>query len=518
MGLWNLYFIYKLLFALGGTLQFHLGWNLLLALFLILPSFHWFLSSLRFVLALLAATLLLYSELPLPPLARAWSQIENLQGFSWIYVQELLGRVISWEVSVAALVILLLYLVLNRWLRITSFVLVAIVVTPLWQWQQKATVLPVATQATPTQTTAIKTPTQSPAELLTAFQQQEAKRVVDLTQLGQKPAFDVILLHICSLAWDDLRFAKQDKHPLWQQFDVVFEQFSTGASYSGPAAIRVLRAACGQQEHTALYQAAPQQCYLFQQLQQLGLQPYALMNHDGHFDNFFELVSQNLAVPGLKPVMPTTAAVAMRGFDDSPILSDRQVLFNWFNQRTKEAPPAALYYNTISLHDGNRLPNSSLSSLQSYPQRLNTLLTDVQAFIQLIAASQRPAVVMFVPEHGAAVEGDELQMAGLREIPSPGIVRVPVGVKLVNFPQTQPQAPVLVKEPSSYLALVKLLENTIKNHALQTGLQNASLTADLPQTALVAQNEQTIVMADPNDKRYHMRTPDGVWVTAESKK
>lgn len=242
------------------------------------------------------------------------------------------------------------------------------------------------------------------------------------------------------------------------------------------------------------------------------------MNHDGHFDNFFELVSQNLAVPGLKPVMPTTADVAMRGFDDSPILSDRQVLFNWFNQRTKEAPPAALYYNTISLHDGNRLPNSSLSSLQSYPQRLNTLLTDVQAFIQLIAASQRPAVVMFVPEHGAAVEGDELQMAGLREIPSPGIVRVPVGVKLVNFPQTQPQAPVLVKEPSSYLALVKLLENTIKNHALQTGLQNASLTADLPQTALVAQNEQTIVMADPNDKRYHMRTPDGVWVTAESKK
>ena len=76
----------------------------------------------------------------------------------------------------------------------------------------------------------------------------------------------------------------------------------------------------------------------------------------------------------------------------------------------------------------------------------------------------------------------------------------------------------LVKEPSSYLALVKLLENTIKNQALQTGLQNASLTADLPQTALVAQNEQTIVMADPNDKRYHMRTPDGVWVTAESKK
>lgn len=157
------------------------------------------------------------------------------------------------------------------------------------------------------------------------------------------------------------------------------------------------------------------------------------MNHDGHFDNFFELVSQNLAVPGLKPVMPTTADVAMRGFDDSPILSDRQVLFNWFNQRTKEAPPAALYYNTISLHDGNRLPNSSLSSLQSYPQRLNTLLTDVQAFIQLIAASQRPAVVMFVPEHGAAVEGDEWQMAGLREIPAPGIVRVPVGVKLVNF-------------------------------------------------------------------------------------
>ncbi|MCR3901195.1 cellulose biosynthesis protein BcsG, partial [Klebsiella variicola] len=69
--------------------------------------------------------------------------------------------------------------------------------------------------------------------------------------------------------------------------------------------------------------------------------------------------------------------------------------------------PVALYYNTISLHDGNRVVGSALSSIDSYPQRATKLMNDVDRLSDLIAASGRRAVIVFVPEHGAALRGDK---------------------------------------------------------------------------------------------------------------
>ena len=43
-----------------------------------------------------------------------------------------------------------------------------------------------------------------------------------------------------------------------------------------------------------------------------------------------------------------------------------------------------------------------------------------------LEASGRRAVVVLVPEHGAALRGDSAQIAGLREIPTPAITLVPV--------------------------------------------------------------------------------------------
>ncbi|MCR3986170.1 cellulose biosynthesis protein BcsG [Aeromonas caviae] len=31
-------------------------------------------------------------------------------------------------------------------------------------------------------------------------------------------------------------------HPLWKHFDIVFKNFNSATSYSGPAAVRLLRA------------------------------------------------------------------------------------------------------------------------------------------------------------------------------------------------------------------------------------------------------------------------------------
>ncbi|MFP3648914.1 cellulose biosynthesis protein BcsG, partial [Paraburkholderia sp. SIMBA_054] len=74
--------------------------------------------------------------------------------------------------------------------------------------------------------------------------------------------FDVIVLHVCSLSWDDLDVSKARNNPMLSHFDYLFTNFSTAASYSGPAAIRVLRASCGQEAHADLYKPAAQQCYL----------------------------------------------------------------------------------------------------------------------------------------------------------------------------------------------------------------------------------------------------------------
>ena len=46
---------------------------------------------------------------------------------------------------------------------------------------------------------------------------------------------------------------------------------------SGPAAIRLLRASCGQTSHTNLYQPANNDCYLFDNLSKLGFTQQLMM-------------------------------------------------------------------------------------------------------------------------------------------------------------------------------------------------------------------------------------------------
>ncbi len=64
-------------------------------------------------------------------------------------------------------------------------------------------------------------------------------------------------------------------HPLWKHFDIVFKNFNSATSYSGPAAVRLLRASCGQLSHTNLYQPSGADCYLFENPGEARLQPAA---------------------------------------------------------------------------------------------------------------------------------------------------------------------------------------------------------------------------------------------------
>src|SRR5690606_5904644 len=93
----------------------------------------------------------------------------------------------------------------------------------------------------------------------------------------------------------------------------------------------------------------------------------------------------------------------------------------------------ALLYNTITLHDGNREATADGGGRSSpFLTRAQRLLDELNAFIGQLEKSGRPVVLILVPEHGAALKGDRMQIAGMREIPTPDITHVPVGVRVIG--------------------------------------------------------------------------------------
>lgn len=516
MGIWNLYFIVKLYLFHIGRVEPQWLLNVLFALALAVRIPNRALAALRQVVAVVAGAALMYWESSLPPFSRVVSQFSNVQAFTPAYMVELLGRLVSREMLLTALAVLVLFLIVNRWVRVTTLVLAALVLVPLWQTLSTGPVVGGGAQAI-AGTGAVTTDGSTPGEggwdaRLDAFRQQEAQRIVHFGPQAATPEtqYDIIVLHICSLSWDDLDVAKARDNPLLSRFDFLFTNFSSAASYSGPAAIRVLRATCGQQRHKDLYDPAPAECHIFSALADAGFSTRMLLNHDGHFDNFLQEVEKEIGMPGVKPPSNDGLPVMMRSFDNSPVAGDFDVLQRWYKKRLAEGGgPQALYYNTVTLHDGNRLPDSKLSSLESYPQRLTRLLGDVDKVIDMIASSGRKAVVVFVPEHGAALRGDSNQIAGMREIPTPRIIHVPVGVKLVGLPQSGKM--VTIDAPTSYLALSQLIANLVAENPFQSGARTPEqYAADLPQTQMVGENEATVTMRDGTG--YMVHTPDGVWI------
>jgi len=514
MTFWNLYFILKFALFATGHLQpvwlANLAFALALAVSAPIRRRAW--RIVRQLVAIAIAVPLLAREMHAPPLARLAEAAREVATFRLDYWMELLPRLLPPVLVLTVAGVLIVYFVVNRWVRVATFVLAALIVMPLWQagnGLMARVVAPLPQQADATGARAGQPEDHNAA--LATFRAQESQRQVAFGHLGNDSAaqFDVIVLHVCSLSWDDLDAAKVRNHPMLSHFDYLFNNFSTAASYSGPAAIRVLRASCGQEAHADLYKAAPQQCYLFSQLASAGYTVQSLLNHDGHFDNFLQVIRDNIGVPDAPMISNAAAPVAMHAFDGSPIKDDYGTLANWHAQRASVPGPVALYYNTISLHDGNRVAGSALTSIDSYPQRATKLMNDFDRLADLIAQSGRRAVIVFVPEHGAALRGDKNQVAGLREIPTPRIVHGPVGVRLVGFAGNHGTTTV-IDQPTSFLALAQLLSNLVSNSPFKPGATLAQYAADLPRTRMVGENEGTVTIQ--TSAGYAVKTPDGVWI------
>lgn len=255
MGFWNLYFAAKLYAYAIDKLEPIWWLNLVFALALLAPLPNRRARVLRQALAVVAGAALLYHEARLPPIGRALAQIPILLDFTLDYWLELLERLVPMSLVKTAVLAVLAYLVINRWVRVTTFIMLALVVIPLWQGfvllQARAGHAVTLAQSRPGAAGLDSSQGGSYDQQLAAFRAGEKDRRVDIPAQAADAAqqFDLIVLHICSLSWDDIDASQQRNHPLLSRFDYVFKNFSSAASYSGPAAIRVMRAACGQESH-----------------------------------------------------------------------------------------------------------------------------------------------------------------------------------------------------------------------------------------------------------------------------
>ncbi|MGX9566235.1 cellulose biosynthesis protein BcsG [Pseudomonas sp. CFBP 5748] len=496
LGHWNLYFILKFALQWGGYLNVQLLSNLLFAAFLLVPLNRAFMVVARRLVAVPMAVALFYRDTWLPPLDR-WLEQPQAADFSSGYLLKLAESVIDWNLCGWLLVLVVVYQFVHPWLRLTTLTLAGLawlgyssLMAPLPGQESGAARDPSAGYTISRAGTAVD-------NYLKQFNSAEAdRRVVFTPSAGVAQPFDVVLLNVDSLAWDDLDVIELRDHPLLRQMDVLFDRFNTAASERVPAALRLLRAGCGQAPRRQLYAPAAESCRLFGELGKQGFAVETLLNHTGQFEGFLDAV-QTLGLLPAPRIDLSRLQPMLAGPDGSPVLRDREVLNLWWNYRQEQPDsPVALFYNSLSLHSGNRVVTAEGEARRvAYKTRAQALLDDLSGFLEQLELSGRRVVVVLVPQRGAALRGDRMQFPGMHEIPSPSITQVPVGIKLIGMGRNSRSAPLHIGEPSSYLALAQIIERL---YAASIG-DNPSpewqpLLAGLAQTPWVSESESSVVL------------------------
>ncbi|MBH3296301.1 cellulose biosynthesis protein BcsG [Serratia marcescens] len=528
LGGWNLYFLAKFALLWFGYLNFHALPNLVFMAFLLMPIPSQRLHRWRHYLAIPIGIALFYHDTWLPGINSILSQGSQLAGFSAQYLLELVNRFINWQMIGAAFVLFIAYLFVAQWVRVTVFTVAALVWLNIVNIAGPAVSLLPAT-STASAGSANTPPTAAPAAgdaapadslpptsanltaYLNQFYDREKGRATAFptTLPADAQPFDLLVINICSLAWADMDAVNLQNHPLWSKMDIMFDSFNSATAYSGPASIRLLRASCGQLSHHDLYQPVNQQCYLFDNLTKLGFKEQLMLDHSGVFGNYLkELREQG----DMQAPLMSQAGIGneLTSFDGEPIYNDLELLTRWLDQQQKGGDGrTATFFNVIPLHDGNRFVGANKSA--DYQPRAQKLFDQLNTFLDQLEKSGRKVVVVIVPEHGAALVGDKMQMSGLRDIPSPNITHTPVGIKLVGMKAPHQGSPLQIKTPSSYLALSELVSRLVDGKVFsESSVDWQTLTQALPQTPVISENDNAIVMQYQG--KPYIRLNGGDWV------
>lgn len=507
MGIWSFYFIIKIILFYTGYINFHFFVNTAFALALIFSNASPRLLQIRKWLAPPIGILIFYFDSQLPPLRNVIPKISQLLDFSFQYYIELLTRIVNWEVLAALLVLYIVYYFLSKKLRMSTIAVIAIMSTLL---PLRANMLPVIYDADG-QIIGLPSDIELTESLDGFFIEELDRTAFNRSQKANGTPFDILVINVCSLAWDDLKYIKEENNPLFKRFNYLFTSFNSASSYSGPSIIRLLRASHGQQDQRDLYKPAVDGSLLFNNLNKTGYQVQLALNHDGKFDNLLKEIRNEGGMSA--PLFDNTQTTPyLKGFDGSQVYDDYSVLSNWWDARMKSPNErVALFYNTISLHDGNRaLDGSKLeNSVETYSRRTQKLLSDLDRFYTKVNNSGRQVVIVFIPEHGAAIRRNKNEIVGMREIPSPNVTNVPVGIMFTSKTDT-PVKTHLIEQPTSYLATSDLLSKFVSKPPFGSAAPTSeTYLKNIPATRFVAENEDAVIMKFGSS--YYFRSNDINW-------
>ena len=519
LGVWNVYFIIAFALAAFGYIELNLLGNALLMAWLLLPVGPKWLRILRGTLGVAAAAVLLYSESWLPGVDSILANKGGIAGFSLLYMAEFALDFINVKMVGWGLLVFLGYFLVRRYVRVTFFTIVYFLGAVTMPWVQSILPerAPVVTADAGGQTNEAAAPAKTGkadakavGEWYDAFLAYEHDRRARFPNgLSEKDTpFDILLLSICSVSNDDLAVSQLDQHPLFKEFNIRFDSFNAATAYSGPALLRLLNGACGQPSHSELYGERRPECEIMTRLGTLGYSQRLLMDHSGEYDNFLQSMRDKAGVTATldNAKYPTR----YMGFDDEEIADSLAVLRHWQRTQVKsKAGRTATLINFIALHDGNRLPGRGRAA--PFKPRAQELFDNIRTFLRELERSGRKTMVVIVPEHGAAVRGDKIQVPRLRDIPTMRISRVPVMVKFVGL-KGMPNEPIHVTGNTSYLALTSLIGKTLETDYFSKDggtVPLEQLVHDLPQTNPVSENG-TVQTLEYQGREYFRRN-GGEW-------
>ncbi len=263
LGIWNSYFIFKFGLLYFSYINFDLPLNFMLAALLCIHigkgAFHFMWRALLAVLAFV----LLYHDSYLPGISQIMAQKNNLQDFSLNYVVNFIWDFVSMPMVFSFIGVLIGTYFLKSYIRVTSAVFAALLAIGISGFIKNADTE--RENELLTARNAVCQPEKNSGETgdiapmldvpnsrnlekyVTAFFDRESQRRTEMPDklVQDFVPFDIILLNICSVSKDDIRFSRLENHPVFSKFDITFEHFNGATSYSVPASLRLLRASCG---------------------------------------------------------------------------------------------------------------------------------------------------------------------------------------------------------------------------------------------------------------------------------